>query len=125
MSRGWINFDVITGHVSMEMVLGHYGIDWLRKGRDGVYGRCPLHLGRGTRPFHASFTKNLYQCFSCGSKGSIIQFVAAMEKCSNREAALKLRDWFCVQDSGRPSPKVIKVEDTSLINPPLNFTLRI
>ena len=43
-----------------------------------------------------SVTKNCFQCFagSCGAKGNVLDFVAALEQCSVRDAALKLQDWF-------------------------------
>jgi DNA primase len=38
--------------------------------------------------------KNLFHCFACQAGGNVLDFVAAMEGCSIREAALKLQAWF-------------------------------
>ncbi len=105
MAKDWIDFDVIRKSVSMAMILDHYGIDWLRGSREGLQGRCPIHLGEGQRSFHASFAKEVFHCFSCGAKGTVLDFVAAMESCGVREAALKLTEWFAIADGscGLPS----------------------
>jgi DNA primase len=46
--------------------------------------------------------KNVFQCFSCHAKGNVLDFVAAMEKCSVREAAIKMQSWFQVPGTGQP-----------------------
>ena len=37
--------------------------------------------------FHFSLSKETFKCFSCRAKGDLLDFVAAMEKCSARDAA--------------------------------------
>ncbi len=132
MAREFVNFQVIKQRVSLQNILDHYSIDWLRPSGDELIGRCPIHQGKGTRSFHLNLTKNLFNCFSCGAKGSsVIDFVAAKEQCSVRQAALKLQAWFCVTDDartkpGRQPPKATpQVQKPALINPPLPFKLRI
>jgi len=46
-------------------------------------------------------SKNAFNCFSdvCKARGNVLDFVAAMEKCSIRDAALKLQEWFKVGKS--------------------------
>jgi DNA primase len=85
--------------------------------------------------------KNIFNCFNpkCGAKGNVLDLVAAMEKVSVREAALKLQEWFLggekkestlaetdrskvdpvssVREDGRP--------DKHIINPTLSFQLRV
>ena len=131
MAREFVNFQVIKERVSLQNILDHYSIDWLRPSGDELIGRCPIHQGKGTRSFHLNLTKNLFNCFSCGAKGSsVIDFVAAKEQCSVRQAALKLQAWFCITDdagkAGRQPPKTTRqVQKPALINPPLPFKLRI
>jgi len=38
--------------------------------------------------------KSVFHCFSCQAKGNILDLVAAVEKCSVRDAGLKLQQWF-------------------------------
>lgn len=80
----------------MNMVLEHYQIDWLRKQGAELRGRCPIHEGEGERAFHVNLEKNVFHCFSCGAKGNVLSFVAAMENVSILEAGLQMKEWFRV-----------------------------
>ena len=137
MKAGWVDFKAIKDAVSMEQVLAHYGINWLRKNGDELRGKCPIHPNaEGERSFHVNLAKNLFHCFSCDAKGSgVLELVAALEKVSIREAALKLQSIFMVgQGSGeqrsaaRPrqdSKPAEKVKEPEVINPPLTFQLKV
>src|SRR5438128_1925362 len=96
----WVDFKAVKEAAPITAVLSHYGIDWLKKQPGGeLRGRCPIHGEKGSGgSFHANTSKNNFQCFvpSCGAHGNVLDFVAAMEKCSVRDAALKLQDWFQV-----------------------------
>ena len=92
--KNWVDFKAVKAAVTIEQVLGHYGVNWLRKNEDELRGRCPIHQGDGDRTFHASVSKNAFHCFSCKARGNVLDFVAAMEHCSVRDAALKLQEWF-------------------------------
>ena len=130
--KDWVDFKAVKQAVSMEMVLDRYGINWLRKNRDELRGRCPIHKGEGERSFQVNISKGAFQCFSCKARGNVLDFVAAMEQCSIRDAALKLNAWFLVGDSaeiaGTPA-QVEKQESESIpagpINPALSFELRV
>jgi DNA primase len=130
--KDWVDFRAIKQAVSMQAVLDRYGINWLRKNKDELRGRCPIHKGDGERSFHVSTAKSVFQCFSCKARGNVLDFVAAMEQCSIRDAALKLKDWFKVGESGQPSaaPATMKAHElepapVGPINPPLSFELRV
>lgn len=130
--KDWVDFRAIKQAVSMQAVLDRYGINWLRKNRDERQGRCPIHKGEGNRSFHVNMAKGAFQCFSCKARGNVLDFVAAMEKCSIREAALKLKDWFKVGENGKVSATntvVLAVDPEPVpvgpINPPLSFQLRV
>jgi DNA primase len=99
MENNWVDFKAIKQSVSIEQALGHYGVKLKRSVKE-LRGRCPIHQGDGTESFHANTEKNAFHCFSCQAKGNVIDFVAAMEKCSVRDAALKLKDWFPASASG-------------------------
>jgi DNA primase len=131
--KSWVDFKAVKAAVTIEQVLGHYGVNWLRKNEDELRGRCPIHQGDGDRTFHASVSKNAFHCFSCKARGNVLDFVAAMEHCSVRDAALKLQEWFQVSvgESGAaktPASTGVKKtvpEKQAPINPPLGFQLRV
>src|SRR5437868_3013924 len=99
MQDNWVDFKAIKSAVTMEMILGRYGVNWLRKKEDELRGRCPIHQGEGQSTFHVSLTKKAFHCFSCKARGNVLDFVAAMEKCSVRDAGLKLTEWFALVSS--------------------------
>ena len=97
-NEGWVDFQAIKEAVRLEAVLQHY--HWKnqrRRRRDQLEGCCPIHGGERQDAFQANLSKNVFHCFACDAKGNVLDFVAAMERCSIREAALKLKAWF-----GRP-----------------------
>jgi DNA primase len=135
----------------LEMVIQHYRIELRRVSATSLRGKCPLPM-HGSDTSRASFTATLAkgvggvwacQSHSCvaarsGKKGgNALDFVAVMEGCSIRDAAVKLQDWFGVQSAAeepaasRPeSPKpaaLVSKEKTEGIgegNKPLGFTLQ-
>jgi DNA primase len=66
-------------------------VDLKRRGRDGEWGRCPLH-GEKTASFKVDPGKQRFICFGCGAKGDAIDFVAAIERVSKGEAIKRLRE---------------------------------
>lgn len=87
----WVDFAAIKRSVPLAPLLQRYQVKLRRSGRDQYRGRCPIHRGEGAEAFHANLSRNIFHCFSCGAGGSILDFVAAMEGCDLREAALRLR----------------------------------
>ena len=101
----WIDFRAIQEAVSWEAVFEHYEVKKLRRRRrDQLEGCCPLHHGEREDAFHVSLSKNVFHCFACDAKGNVLDFVAAMERCSIREAALKLQACSADRDWGLRSP---------------------
>lgn len=126
----WVEFGVVKQAVSLEAVLHHYQVPGLRRRRDQLEGRCPIHRGERDDSFRASLSKNVFHCFSCQAQGNVLDFVAAMEKCSVREAACRLQRWFGVGASSKLQPreprglqKVKLVREKEGCNPPLRFVL--
>jgi DNA primase len=126
----WADFAAVKQAVSLEAVLRHYQVPGLRRHRDQLQGCCPIHRGRRDDSFRAHLTKNIFQCFACQAHGNVLDFVAAMERCSIREAALRLQQWFVVRASGlrlypaaagRPKGQLVRKEEGS--NLPLRFAL--
>ena len=103
MTRAWVNYRSVKAAVSMEMALANYGIQLHRLDDAYLRGRCPLpsHASKGSREsFIVNTRKNAWACHSAscvaarGGRigGNLLDFVAAMEGCAIREAALKLQD---------------------------------
>lgn len=95
----WLNLQRIKQAVPIGVVLQHYQWKCLRRRGDRVQGRCPIHRGRREDAFHADLRRNGFHCFCCRAHGSVLELVAAMERCSIRQAALWLDDWFGVRSS--------------------------
>lgn len=99
MPGDWVDFKEIKEKVTLEMVLGRYGIlGKLKRSSKGLRGPCPIHKGTHANQFHVDPAKNRWNCFGgCDMEkleGHVIGFVAAMEQVSLREAALKIAGWF-------------------------------
>ena len=96
----WISFQELRDRVSMEDILGHYGLmEKFRRSRNEVIGLCPFH-DETTASFHVSLTKNVFHCFGCQSKGDILDFVALTEEVDVRHAAFMIHEWFQVSHGG-------------------------
>ena len=109
----------------METVLRHYQVPGLRRRRNRLQGRCPIHRGQRDDSFRADLDKNVFHCFSCLAGGNVLAFVASMERCSVREAALRLQRWFSIGvpdlTSAPVSAQLVRKEEG--FNPPLRFAL--
>jgi len=109
----WVDFKKVKEAVSIDMALNHYGVNGLTKQGDELRGVCPIHKGaRGSKNFTVNLQKNAFKCFSskCKAKGNVLDFVAAMEGCDIRTAAVKLTEWFKVGESQSSAPS--QDEDT-------------
>lgn len=140
MKKDWVDFKTVKQNVTIQQVLDRYEINWLRKTGDNLRGKCPIHKGEGERTFHVSLAKNAFHCFSCHAKGNVLDLVAALEKVSVREAALKLQEWFLggaaasgegEREAGpeKSAPALPgepeKATEPAVVNPPLTFQLRV
>lgn len=98
----WVNFNEIRARVTLEMVLDHYGLAGFKRQGQTLIGACPVHGGDSPRAFHADLDKNLWHCFTkCKRGGNQIDFVAAKDGITVRDAALKLKRLFL---DGNPPP---------------------
>ena len=117
----WVSFDEIKKTVTLQMVIDHYGIPFAMWGRtrSGASARCrrmdrkrakrvsPRPSTKGSAaPGHAS--RNLASNRADASGGNVLDFVAAMEQCSIRDAAIKLQTWFLVPAAGKRASTVGK-----------------
>jgi DNA primase len=77
----WIDFKQLREQVDFAKVLDYYKVQYKRKGSQ-AQAFCPLpgHQGNKKSPsFSVSFEKRIFQCFGCGTKGNVLDFVAYME----------------------------------------------
>ncbi len=141
LSQTFVDFKEIKERVSIEAALAHYNIQLRRVNQQSMRGHCPLPMHsseRSKESFIIQTSKNIWTCqsSSCvagrsGKKGgNILDFVAIMEDCSVRDAAVKLRDWFLVTNGkSQPAkriesaPEPILKTDDEVENKPLTFTL--
>lgn len=146
----WVSFEEIKKAVSLEMVIKHYGFELRRVNATSLRGKCPLPMhGSDTSrsSFTVTFTKGVGGVWACQSRscvaaregkkgGNALDFVASMENCSIRDAAVKLQEWFSVQttqqvpEASNPQPERPDVlaskensESREEENKPLTFTL--
>jgi hypothetical protein len=104
--KEWVDFKAVKAAVTIEMVLDHYGVTNLKRVGGELRGPCPIHRGtKSSKHLSVNPAKGAFRCFasSCGARGNVLDFVAVMETCSVRDAALKLADWFKVGES-QPAP---------------------
>ena len=111
MATSWVDYKAGKAAVGMAELRAIYGITNLKKSGQDLRGPCPLHYGDNARSFSVSISKNAFHCFSkdCKARGNVLDFVAAKEGCSVRDAALKLAEWFGVL-SEPPEEKQKEVE---------------
>jgi DNA primase len=115
----WVSFDEIKKTVTLQMAIEHYGIPLRRANANTLRGKCPLPThGSETsnESFTATLTKGVGGAWACQSKsciktrgrvgGNVLDFVAAMEQCTVRDAAIKLQMWFLVPAAGQSSEPV-------------------
>ena len=152
MPTKWVDFKEVRESVSFEQVLRDYGVEFKAKGEgDQVQAFCPLpgHKGKGQKSpsFSARLSKPAaFQCFSCGAKGNVIDFVALMEGLDPedvgnvRMAALQLQARYLARERKsesprRRSPRKPEAKETKpdsaesdtrprVVNAPLDFELK-
>jgi DNA primase len=110
--KAWVDFNLIKAAVTMEMLVVQYGVTGLVKTGDEMRGVCPVHKGKSKREFSINLAKNTFICFAptCKARGNVLDFVAKMERCTVRDAALKMDEWFEVTKLEIGESKMIAVE---------------
>lgn len=132
------DFRSIKQRIPIDGVLARYGVKLRSVGPHTLCGPCPIPT-HTSRQSHESFSVNLSrQVWSCHSAsciaarhgrlgGHVIDLVAIMERCSLRQAGIRLQDWFggSVPPS-HPAPlRPVAVEAfATQPNRPLGFALQ-
>jgi DNA primase len=136
MATDWVDFREIKERVAIHAVIARYGVRLRRIGPDGLRGKCPLptHASRDSvDSFSISLSRNAWSCQSASCVaarsgrvgGNVLDLVALLERCSLRDAALHLRDWFgSVSPNVEQRPHRAEPDETAnSANRPLSFTL--
>lgn len=135
MATTWVDFKQLKADVAIEQVLAQYGMHLRRIGATELRGRCPLPTHTSSRSrdsFAVNTTRNVWSCrsLSCmqarGGRpgGNILDFVALMEGCSIRDAALRLQEWSGAAPERFIVPRVTHPDPVASENPPLRFALQ-
>lgn len=135
MPPEWIDFKSVKAKISMETILLHYDVRLRQVGVDEFRGKCPLPThssARSNDSFSVSFTRNAWSCQSASCiaarsgrvGGNVFHFVAEMERCSIREAALHLARSLTENLLPLATPGDKKPLPYTSENRPLSFTLR-
>lgn len=120
----WIDFAEVRSGVSLEEVLLRmYGLgDRLKRQGKKLIGPCVIHGGDSPRAFQADLEKNVWFCFSgCRRGGNAIDFVAAVDGISIREAALKLHAAY-LSDRQAPASSAKSAPSAASPRPPTPAT---
>lgn len=133
MARPGIDFTRVKDEASFETVLDHYGITAIGSGPQRRV-LCPFH--DETEPSCSVHLQwKVFHCFGCGTAGSVLDFVAQMERCSLSQAAAAIAEWCDIErhraDSGRERLNRAGVADPGRsdaeqpVNRPLRFQLEL
>ncbi len=109
----YVNFKALKSVAAVGAVAARYGVELRRVNASHERGKCPLPshpAGDDKESFSVNGEKGVWICHSApcakgrkGKKGGdVIELVAAMERCTLREAGLKLAGWFSVAGSSPP-----------------------
>ena len=121
-----VDFRQVKASVSIEQVLTHYSVVTRKTNGAGLRAHCPIPTHQGkSDSFSANTEKNVFQCFSCGAKGNVLDLVQQMEGGSIKDSAEKLANWFGVNGE-RPArqdaePRKLEQPESkpALVNVPL------
>ena len=131
----WLNYKELKAEIAFTDVFEHYEIEVKIKG-DQATCSCPLpsHDGDSTSPsFSANLDRNIFQCFGCGAKGNILDFICLMDGMNPKDAkqfhqvAVMAKRKFLYKPQ-REAPASSKQKASSkakvVVNPPLDFELQ-
>jgi DNA primase len=133
-----VDFRSIKQRIGIDPVLGRYGVKLRAGGPRTLRGPCPLptHTSRQSREsFSVNLARQVWSCHSASCiaaragriGGHVIDLVAIMERCSLREAGIRLQDWFgwSVPPS-HPAPLRPVAVESAVVQPnrPLGFVLQ-
>jgi DNA primase len=85
-----LEFAQVKERARFEHILRHYGVKIVGRGKQRM-ALCPFHAD--TKPSCSiHLGRNVFNCFGCGAKGSVLDFVARIENLSIPDAAARVQD---------------------------------
>ncbi len=132
----YVDFKALKAAVTVEDVATRYGVGLRQVNASHKRGKCPLPAhpaGDETESFSINVEKRVWICHSApcakgrkGKKGGdVIELVAAMERCTLRDAGLKLAGWFSVAGSSPPPVEQPVGEPDGAPEPPAPLPARV
>ena len=125
-----LDFARVKATASFEAVLQQFDISFVRRGDERV-ARCPFHED-AVASLSANVVRNVFHCFGCGAKGSVLDFVARLDGCTLRAAAARVVRAGAAHatgvSSGRSAADGKRVSQSANVtgpNPPLHLRLSI
>jgi 5S rRNA maturation endonuclease (ribonuclease M5) len=132
------DFRSIKQRIPIDGVLARYGVKLRSGGPHTLCGPCPLptHTSRKSRDsFSVNLSRQVWSCHSASCiaarhgrlGGHVIDLVAIMERCSLRQAGIRLQDWFggsMLPSFSAPLPPVAVESSDAQPNRPLGFALQ-
>lgn len=95
----FVDFTHVKLAADFAKVLSHYGIAMPRE-KTQFKVSCPFH-NEEEPSLSVNVAEKKFKCFGCDAKGSVLDFVARMEGCDLRQAAIKLAE-ICGCDLATP-----------------------
>jgi DNA primase len=126
-----VDFRTVKQQARFAAVLRRYRLAG-QSSRAQHFVLCPFH--HETDPScRIDHVRNRFRCFGCGAKGSILDFVATLEGCTIKEAAVLLAEWCgiateCVGNAAAPmaaEQRATGASEQSPAQPVRNQPLRI
>ena len=130
----WVDYRALKQSLGIEQVLASYQVRLKSVGRNQLRGRCPLPTHgseRSRESFSVHTAKNVWACHSASCRearqgrvgGNLLDLVALLERCSIREAALRLQSGWPA--GGRPCERLASKGSSPSPDPlrPLPFSL--
>lgn len=74
----WVNFQTVREGLDFFALLDHYGFETKSTGRTQTKICCPFHEDANPS-CGINLEKKVFNCFSCGAKGNVLDFFALME----------------------------------------------
>jgi DNA primase len=109
VAQPYIDFAYVKANASFEKVLAHYHLTTTGRGAQRSL-LCPFHRERKAS-CKIELERRIFQCFGCGAKGNILDFVARLDDSDLRSAALKIAE-VCGIDPAQPGRPRERSKDT-------------
>jgi DNA primase len=112
------DFGRVRAQASFEQILQHYSMKIVGRGKQRI-ALCPFHAEQ-TPSCSIHLERKVFHCFGCAAKGSVLDFVAQIEKVSIHDAAARIEEICGLASDATPSqaPPVI-AENRNLSDRPL------